>query len=303
MKDRASGKSPCRRRSWYRRRLRIQRTVAGAILMAAVTAVYWQVVIRVFPSSAVRASRVVPDSFWTRNNVRQDLAWTPPRGSKRAIYMTRIPGVYPYSVVPGGVRDSGSLREAAAQDRAVSRHYAHFDYSKARIVRVTEPREVYVSYRIRDTIFWTRKKIRLRAGEMLLTDGKITARTKCGNQLSDTAQPEVSEEEPEQDILDQPVVLDALGPSFPLRPALRLSDLPGGQPIAPPLFAGGFSFPYAPIGGVSAPGCTSKNGAVDKHCHPPHKKPATPEPATFILVASGLTIVLWRYRNSRLAGT
>ena len=302
MNDPASGKSPHRRRSWYRRRLRIQRTLAGAILMAAVAAVCWQVFARVFPSSALHPSRVLPDSFWARHTPRQDLAWTPPPGRTSPKYTARIQGVYPYSVVPGGVKDPDSLREAAAHDRAVSRHYAHFDYGKARLVRLSEPRAVYVSYRIRDTIFWTRKKILLRAGEPLLTDGKITLRAKCGNQLSETAQPEVSEEEPAEDVLDQPVVLEALGPSLPLRPALNLPDLPAGPPIAPPLFGGGFTFPYVPIGGsLSAPGCSSRNGHFDKHCHPhPHKKPVVPEPPPVILLAAGLAIVLWRYRNNRM---
>lgn len=301
MNDPASGKSPRRRRSWYRRRLRIQRTLAGAILMAAVAGVCLQVFTRVSPSLALRPSRVLPDSFWARNPAYQDLVWTPRQDRKSARYVARVPGVYPYSVVPGGVKDPESLREAAAHDRAVSRHYAHFDYSRARLVRVSEPRAAYVSYRIRDTIFWTRKKLLLHAGEALLTDGEITIRAKCGNQLSETARPEVSEEEPAEDVLDQPVVLEALGPSLPLRPALRLPDLPAGPPIAPPVFGGAFVFPLVSIGGpVASSGCRTKDGNIDKHCRPHHhKKPVVPEPAPGILLASGLAIVLWRYRNTR----
>ena len=33
---------------------------------------------------------------------------------------------------------------------------------------------------------------------MLLTDGKITCRTKCGNQISETAKPDISDQEPEK---------------------------------------------------------------------------------------------------------
>ena len=128
-------------------------------------------------------------------------------------------GVYPYSIVPGGLKSAQALRQAAASDKAVARHFSQFDYSRAHLVRLTEPREVYVSYRIRDTVFWTQKRIRLQAGEMLLTDGKITARAKCGNQVSSTAKPEVSNEEPEEDVLDQPVALEPMGPAVPIRQA------------------------------------------------------------------------------------
>ncbi len=203
-------------------------------------------------------------------------------------------------MVPGGVRNGQSLRELAARDRAVARHYANFDYGKARLVRVTEPRDVYVSYRIRDTIFWTHKKIRLLPGEALLTDGNMTARAKCGNQISDTAKPDVSDQEPDEEVLDQPVALEPLGPSLPLRPALRPA-LPIGQPPPGALYGGGFSFPYAPVAGPSAAVCRFLDGAIDRHCRP-HKKPNTPEPATLILLASGGAMILWRYKKHRSAG-
>jgi len=297
--DRATGNAPRRRRSWYRRRLRRQRIFGVAILAGIIAAVCWQNAARFLPLPTLHASQVLPDSFWRRPNLRQGVASTSPHGSIRPKYIARIPGVYPYSVVPGGVKRPDSLREVAAHDRAVARHYAQFDYNKARLVRVTEPREVYVSYRIRDTIFWTRKKIRLPAGEMLLTDGRITARAKCGNQISETAKPEVSDEEPEEAVLDQPVALEPLGPPLPARPAARL-DLPVGPPIVPVLFAGGgFFFPYVNFGGGQLPYCESKQGMADKHCHAHHKKPNTPEPATIILIASGLALILWRYRNTR----
>lgn len=302
MSDRAIGNVPRRRRRWYRRRLRRQRTLAAAILAVIIAAVCWQNAARFLPLPSLRASQVLPDSFRTRASLPQDMASIPAHGSKRTKYIARIPGVYPYSVVPGGVKGPDSLREVAARDRAVSRHYAQFDYSKAHLVRVTEPREVYVSYRIRDTIFWTRKKIRLPAGEMLLTDGAITARAKCGNQISETAKPDVSDEEPEEAVLDQPVALEPLGPPLPLRPAPPAVDLPVGQPVVPSLFGGGFVFPYVNFSGGQLPFCESKEGLVDKRCRPRHKRPNTPEPATIILIASGLALIVWRCRSLRPLG-
>src|SRR6202162_3532424 len=127
------------------------------------------------------------------------------RSSKPAKFVARIPSVYPYSVVPGGVKDPDDLRYKALRDWVVRRNYAHFDYGHARLERGTEARELSLSYRVRDAIFWTRRRIRLHPGELLLTDGKITARARCGNQISDTAKPEVSDDEPAEDLLDQPV--------------------------------------------------------------------------------------------------
>lgn len=230
---------------------------------------------------------------------RQELQLVTHKAAKRPVYVSRIPGVYPYSVVPGGLASAKALREAAANDRAVSRHFANFDYNHARLIRLTEPREMYVSYRIRDTVFWTQKRIRLQPGELLLTDGKITARAKCGNQVSDTAKPEVSNEEPEEDVLDQPVALEPIGPSLPVRAALEPPELPVGQPVSPKLYANSFTFPYAPFNLPLPPrNCQFVNGDLDKNCHP-HRKPVAPEPSTVVLLLSGLAAISWRYRKNK----
>jgi hypothetical protein len=298
--DRVAGKVRRVRRSWYRRRLRIQRGLAVAALIVVIAFVVWQNAARFFPLPAIHGSQLLPDSFSTRANLRQELAWTPAHAGKHVKRIERDYGVYPYSVVPGGLKDGQALREAAKRDRAVFRHFAHFDYDKAHLVRVTEPREVYVSYRIRDTVFWTRKKVRLHAGELLLTDGKITARAKCGNQVSDTAKPEISNEEPEEDVLDQPVALEPIGPSMAVHPVLGPPELPTGQPIAPQLYANGFMFPYLNSNVPAPPSktCQMENGEIEKRCRP-HRKPAVPEPSTMILIASGLAVVLRRYQASR----
>ena len=201
----AIGKTVRRRRSWYRRRLRMQRTMAALVVGIVLVGACWQNAARYFSLPSFHASQVLPESFWTRGNVRKDLAFMAARSSKPTKFLARIPGVYPYSVVPGGVKDPDDLRYKALRDWVVRRHYAHFDFSHARLERATEAREVYLSYRVRDSVFWTRRRIRLHLGELLLTDGKITARARCGNQISDTAKPEVSDEEPDEDILDQPV--------------------------------------------------------------------------------------------------
>ncbi len=199
---------------------------------------------------------------------------------------------------PGGVKNANELRAAAARDRAIRRHFAHFDFEHAKLVRNLEAREVYLSYRIRDTIFWTRKRVRLHIGELLLTDGNITARARCGNQISDIAQPEVSAEEPAEDVLDQPVVAVASVPSAPIHPVLVRPDLPSGQPIPPQLFGGTFSFPYVPVTmPIPSSKCPAGEPMADGHCHKKHKSPVAPEPSTMLLAISGIALIGLRYRR------
>ncbi|MGC2248694.1 MAG: PEP-CTERM sorting domain-containing protein [Terriglobales bacterium] len=297
MKDRAIRYTRRRRRSWYRRRLRKRRLATTAILVTVIAAVCALNFVRILssPSRTAHGLRGPSDLFAMRSYLNEELGFTPPHTSSHPRYVARIPGVYPYSVVPGGVRNANALREAAARDRAVARLYAHFDFEHARLERIRAAREVYVSYRIRDSIFWTRKKIRLPAGELLLTDGKIAARAKCGNQISEVAKPDISDEEPDQDVLDQPVALEPLGPPLPIRPGVAM-DLPAGQPLAQ-AGAGGFTFPYAPItAGPPITICLKKDGQIDKHCGGHHKPPVIPEPGTIVLLGSGLALVGWRYR-------
>ena len=104
---------------------------------------------------------------------------------------------------------------------------------------------------------------------------------------------------PEEDVLDQPVALEPIGPSMPLRAVLGAPELPAGQPVSPKLFAGGFSFPYTTTSLPLPPeNCQFVDGQLDKHCH--HKgKTTTPEPPTMILFASGLAAIGWRSRRNK----
>jgi len=281
----------------------MQRTLVAVVVGTLLAGACWQNAARYFPLPSWHVSQTLPASFWMRGNVHSVLALMAARSSKPAKPLARIPNVYPYSVVPGGVKDPDDLRYAALRDYVVRRHYAHFDFSHARLVRATEAREVYLSYRIRDTVFWTRRRVRLHLGELLLTDGKITARARCGNQISDTAKPEVSNEEPAEDVTDQPVAAVYGAPSFPIRPVLAASDLPAGAPMAPQL-AAGFFFPYVPVS-VPIPSGVCPAGEVFSpiadHCHKPHKKTVIPEPSTMVLLGSGLALIAWRYRKTGVA--
>src|SRR5436853_7555315 len=63
---------------------------------------------------------------------------------------------------------------------------------------------MYLSYRIRGKIFWTKKQIALRRGEKLITDGRITARTRCANRVEVLPQAAIAPDEPLADQFDDP---------------------------------------------------------------------------------------------------
>src|SRR5882724_4275192 len=154
-----SNETPVRRmRTRYRRRLRIQRASLTAVMLLLLAAVSWQSVARRFALPTLHASTFLPESFWTRGDIRSDLTLM---SHTRVAHVSRqVQGMYPYSVIPGGVRDVADLQEHAARDYVVRRHFAGFDYRHARLVRVDKPHEVYLSYRVRDRVFWTRRKVR-----------------------------------------------------------------------------------------------------------------------------------------------
>ncbi len=303
------GKRVRRRRAWYRRRLRLQRTLLTAGMLILLAGVCWQSVGGYFGLPTLHTAGFLPQAFWgrsdVRSNVRGDLALVAAQtGSQKSRPGRRV---YPYSVIPGGVSDARELREMAARDYVIARHFANFQYRQARLIRARAARAVYMSYRMRDRIFWTHKKVLLPAGELLLTDGTITARARCGNQISGEVQSEVASEEPSEDVLDQPVAeLMPIDRVLPFRSALNRPNLPGAQaqpPSAPRLFSGGFMFPYAPFSPPISGLCENPKNGDKKHCHPKPRPPVIPEPATMVLFSSGLTAVFWRYRRAKRSAT
>jgi len=114
--------------------------------------------------------------------------------------------VYPYSVVPGGVASAAELQARAARDGVVAEHFKNFTFKDARTVRLEADREAYVSYRKGNDIYWTRKKVLLKKGEWLITDGTTTIRSRCGNQVCDVPRAPVAETaEPSPGEMDVPV--------------------------------------------------------------------------------------------------
>ena len=227
--------------------------------------------------------------------------------------------VYPYSIVPGGVRDAADLKWAAEHDPVVAAHYAGFDYDHARVVRLVLAQTAYVSYRIGNKVYWTRKRIKLKKGETVITDGKMTARTRCANQVIKVPQQLTSRSEPSAAKFEEPInPLAGTAMTMPAVPfeSTLLTPPPPVEPSVPPLgvyYPIGGEGPYVPIAmpplpGVCAPpGKEPKPGAGGgggkKGKKNPCGKPvvvATPEPGTWLLLLSGSVLMFWLARR-RLA--
>jgi len=227
--------------------------------------------------------------------------------------------VYRYSVVPGGVRDVYELKKAAERDPVVAAHYAGFDYARAHIVRLVLARTAYISYRIGNKVYWTRHRVSLRKGETLITDGTMTARTRCANRVEEVPQQATSELEPPAAKFDQPV-MPSLGTAFSVPPVpfesalLNRPQVPGLGP-APPLslydpLGGGMGWvPIAPppLPGVCGIGKKGKNGepvvvtGKKKNVEPCSNggggSSEVPEPGTWLLMISGLALIYWKFRH------
>lgn len=296
--------------------------VAPVLVVAAL--IGWQRLAR--PSSQPVS---VAHSDWEKNDVRTSLAMLAGQVAAGDAFANRRP-VYRYSVVPGGVQSGEELRLAAQRDRAVARHFAAFNFERAQVTQLNAPRFVYLSYRRGDRIFWTRKQVALRKGEPLITDGKIAARTRCANQISVLPHAETSMEEPLAQELDDPFDQGGSARNFDFsgRIEAQLMRRPGphgfgaeGPPMpgTGPLFGpsgGGFPGIFPPVISDSCepmPKPKPKDGLVaiaadqtsDKKkkngCTPPPKPPPTtvPEPASIVLVASGIAGIYARARLKR----
>lgn len=183
--------------------------------------------------------------------------------------------IYPYSIVPGGVASQAELAQVVRTDKVVAAHYADFDVSKARAVTVTAPRAVYVSYRKGDKVYWTAKKLMLKVGETLFTDGRNEMRARCANRISDVPRFPVEANGPGPEELDTPAeetegglalvsIEEPEAPGGIPRPTglwFRPTTLAGGKDPArrgpldantPPL--GWDGIPYSPLRGLRTAG-------------------------------------------------
>jgi hypothetical protein len=218
-----------------------------------------------------------------------------------------------------------------AQDPVVAEHYAGFAARRARAAPAQEERRMYVSFRVGESVYWTRASVRLAAGETLLTDGVNLARARCGNRLSLTPRtpigPDVDLDVPVEyepaadggdagDVASLPLVVHEIFPAMALLPeavggsvaAEDLSEADGSARAA----SGGILMPeegtddggpvYHPLHPVLVPPIGGANFAASRTAG--RGIPGIPEPGTVLLVVGGTAgIVLWRrvHENSQRA--
>ena len=297
-------------------RNRLLRRVSLALVLAFFAAGFSALALRHFSPSLFTSSKGPDWQATEASRTRLLLA-----NQEQAFRPADARPVYPYSVVAGGIEDARELKWVAEHDPVVASHYAGFDYDHARVVRLVLARTVYVSYRIGNKVYWMRHRVSLHKGEKLITDGKMTARARCGNRVEEVPQQATSSSEPAAAKFDEPVQPSpgtaVQSPPVAFQSALlNRPGMPGVDPTAPlslySPFVGGSWVPLSspPIpSGVCAPVKKKKNGQVEVFSADAGKKKkkldpcgsgggeAVPEPATWLLVGSGLAAMYWQARR------
>ena len=189
--------------------------------------------------------------------------------------------VYPFSVIPGGAYDAAELRNRLRADEVAARHYQLFHLARLTTVKASSALLVYVSYRKGDSIYWTRKPVRLTRGETLLTDGVLLARARCGNRISATPMHPIALMDPPPDILEIPKSWQPPGAALPPPPDEPVMERSRTIPVSGPGVAPKhhrpklvlFPVPIIPIGGGGhkggSPGTGSPGGGNPGGSNPP----------------------------------
>lgn len=236
--------------------------------------------------------------------------------------------VYKLSVIPGGAYSADELRQALDSDEVAARHYAVFQRASLRTEPSRFAQPVYVSYRVGDAVFWTRRPVALAPHEMLLTDGTNFARARCGNRVAVTPQSPVEAASPAPGAFeqteasaaeagaanrDEPLLVAEVFPELSPETEWLIAGLtpeaqptPGEKPIDqytipelpavavfPPLGCSSAATPPDGLGDTpwSEPGCTALDWL---HFRPaestPEPPPPTPipEPGSLLLAAGAL---------------
>jgi hypothetical protein len=201
--------------------------------------------------------------------------------------------VFPFSIVPGGVRNSSELQAAASADRVVADHYSDFRISRAHAIRLNQPQMMYVSYRRNNRVFWTKNRMLIPAGETLLSDGENLARVRCANRLSPIAVKPVAAAEPTTEELTEPNFVPPLLAT--LLPGEHVGFFPGGPAGTPGLPVGASappSTPGSPSEPVLPPILLPGGPSITPNTPVTPPPVSTPEPGTLQLLAISSMLAL-----------
>jgi hypothetical protein len=272
------------RRGGYHRSLLVRSKWLALLFLVAAAVVTWQFARQQPSSSASHALAARPESGFLQSQGGDYASQARQTDSKfLARRVSRL--VYPYSVIRGGVANPDELKRVIERDPVVSRHFQGFDYQRARVVQVSEKQAMYVSYRIGDRVYWTRRKVSLHPGETLITDGTIVARTRCGNRVAPVPMDTGSPLEPSTDEFEEPIILRDPIPSPPVLATVNSVPDNAAPAVVPAKKGSGWWFIPPPVYIPSG----SSGGPLA----------VTPEPGSLLLISSGLAAVYWRSRKAR----
>lgn len=153
-----------------------------------------------------------------------------------------------HSVIAGGAYTPDEVEDAMHQDPVVAAHYSSINPRELRVESLSEDRIVYMSYRVGNDIFWTKKGVRLKQGETILTDGVNSIRARCGNCIAFAPMMPTTDDEPGEmefdSLIDDPGIVQS-------RPPLGSESLPPISGFPPPWLVAGPSEPFGPndVGG------------------------------------------------------
>lgn len=127
--------------------------------------------------------------------VRADLGAKRVSAQELDRFWSQQPKAEPRAEPEGGARWNGvcpkygassveAFRASVQKDPVLARRFAGFRWAAARAIVLEEPQSVHVTYRQAGRIGWTRKPLTLVAGETLVTDGKTTVRGYCCNEIA-----------------------------------------------------------------------------------------------------------------------
>ncbi len=245
------------------------------------------------------------DGHWWQHTPKEEAAVVTRRPDSPAVAIAnpreKYP-VYPHSLVPGGVHSIAELR-AVLHDTAISDQFPDFDLSEARLVRLKTDRLAYVSFRKDGKIYWTKKPVLLRAGELIITDGHYSIRAQCGNGISFVPMaPTEDVNLAGLEIPDPPVgptppgFTSTLYPTAPPMPPVEPIQIwPGPPPVGPP---------SPPMTGPPCIGCTSipiTGGCSDCNSTtpPPVQVPDIGDDAIYMGLLFLAGIAYWRRKTLR----
>ena len=154
--------------------------------------------------------------------------------------------VYEYSLIPGGVEDAATFRMLRASDKVLLQHFRNIG---DQLVSTTLKHDkwMYTSYRVGNSIYWTKNRVLVPAGEPLLTDGKAQVRSRCGNRLSDSPHRPVQAFQPPAVTTNRFAVEVAMAMPPMLTPEVEAPFIPGSPEVAPPVPVESFYAPGSPL--------------------------------------------------------